>query len=349
MAQQNNEKLNVALVGCGEISNYHMNALKKIKSLQVVAVCDTNEKLVAKKSAEWGVPHYYTNLSEMLDKEAVSIVSVLTPPNFHAPVTIEALKRGINVLSEKPFTMTTSDSALILKSSKETSAKLTVDYNWLFNRVMLKALSLVKNNELGKILLVDVKVLHPNWDPMASNKDHWCHKLPGGRFGEMLTHPVYFLQSFLGDNLTVGQVLSYKSGDYSWMPHDELHVTLQNGVCPGQIYVSFNAPRPAIEVNVYGSKKILNIDVLNQTIIEHGPRSLSKVDSFKDSLGTSYKISSSVLKNGIEYLMQQRGEFSFRYVYTSFEKSIRENIEPLVTPMMASNTVRLVEEICNHL
>ena len=184
---------------------------------------------------------------------------------------------------------------------------------------------------------------------MAATENHWCHKLPGGRFGEMLTHPIYLIQSFLGDDLDVREILPFKRGKFSWMPHDELHVTLQNDKSPGHFYISFNAPRPAVLVDVYGSKRILKIDVLNQTIIEQGARSLSKVDSFKDSLGISYKISSSITKNALEYFLRARGEFSFRYAYTSFEKSIRENTAPLVTPTMAYNTVKITEEICRHI
>lgn len=130
------------------------------------------------------------------------------------------------------------------------------------------------------------------------------------------------------------------------MPIDELHVTLQSEKSPGFIYVSFNAPRPAVLIDIYGSEKILKIDILNQTIVELWYRTLSKIDSLRDSLGLSYKISASTMRNGLEYLLRARGEYSFHYVYNSFAKSIKEGKEPLVSPIMACNTVRIVEEIC---
>lgn len=183
------KKLNVAFVGCGEIANSHMNSLKKIRDLQVVAVCDVDEKKVYEKSREWGVPNYYTNFTEMLEKEDISILSILTPPNFHAPVAIEAIKRGVNVLCEKPLTVVSHDSELIVQTLKSGNTKLTVDYNFLYNKVMSKALALSQNGEIGKILSVQINFLHPSTDPMASDKNHWSHKMVGGRFGEMLHAP----------------------------------------------------------------------------------------------------------------------------------------------------------------
>jgi len=87
--------------------------------------------------------------------------------------------------------------------------KLTVDYNALFSRTMMKALDLVTQIAVG-VLRMEVRMLHTKEDAMAANSKHWRHKLPGGRFGEMFAHPVYLLQAFPGDALEPACVLAEK-------------------------------------------------------------------------------------------------------------------------------------------
>jgi len=111
-------KMNLAIAGCGAIARDHLNALRGIDALNLVALCDIDEQSVRRMSRECNVSQCYTDFSEMLKKEHLSIVSILTPPQTHASMAIEAISHGINVLLEKPLTMTTSEAKLIWKLSE---------------------------------------------------------------------------------------------------------------------------------------------------------------------------------------------------------------------------------------
>jgi len=285
----------------------------------------------------------------MLDKEDISLMSILTPPQSHASLAIEALRRGVNVLVEKPLTMTSSEAERIFDALESSTAKLTVNYIWLFTKVMAEALHMIKSGAIGGVLQAEIKVLLTKDDPMASDKNHWCHKVLGGRFGEMLPHPVYALQASLGNEFQVKEVYAEKRGDYYWMPYDELNTVLQDGTGLGHIYVSFNAPRHAILVTVYGTKAVLQMDLVNQTLIVLGPRNAGKVESATDTLSLSWRLATSTMTNAIDFLMLQKGEYPIRSIYNLFIHSIERNTEPPVTPDMAYNTVRIVEEICNKI
>jgi predicted dehydrogenase len=340
------EKHNVAIVGCGIIAQTHLHALKKLNSLKVVAVCDADKDKAIAASKKWKIDHYYTDFSKMLSDENISILSVLTPPSSHAFIAIEAIKRGINVVVEKPLTMTTKEAEAIVNALKESKAKMTVVYHWLFSNAMLKSLSLIKEQRIGEVLNVDINVLeNPREDPMTSDQNHWSHKLFGGRFGEMLPHPVYVLQSILGDELRTQDILISKRGNLPWMPHDQLLAILQCEKGFGSIYVSFNSPRESVIVDVYGTKGILRIDLTSQIVLQFRSRSARKLSIGKDSLAQASKSILLTVKNALEYVSHEPGDIS--KVYTIFKECIgKESSEPLVTPQMAYNTVRIVEEIC---
>jgi predicted dehydrogenase len=343
-------RMNVALVGCGGIARYHVKALSRMDTIKLVAACDIVEKKAAKMAAEWNIPHYYTSFSEMLDKESPSIISILTPTQTHAPLAVEAVNHRINVMSEKPLTLTTQDAASIHDSLKRNKGvKLTVNYNILMTRVMRKALSMVRNGQIGEILGVDIQFLNTKEDPMASDKNHWCHRLPGGRFGAMLPHPVYIAQAILGDSLEVLDVQSEKRGNYSWMRHDELHAIVRGSAGVATIYVSFNCPRQAVQVRIYGRDRILLVDTLDQTLIELGPRVIGKMGAATDSLRLSWKLLAHTARNAVTYVFREPGQASFQMTYSSLMNSITNDYPPIVTPEMAYHTVEIDEKICKEL
>jgi predicted dehydrogenase len=343
-------RMNIALVGCGAIARNHVKAVLRTGNAHLVAVCDTVEKSAAQMAAEWKIPHYYASLSDMLKNEDLSIVSILTPVKTHAPLAVEAINHGTNVLLEKPLTMTIQEADQVLESLKKNrGVKLTVNYTMLMSKVMKKALTLARNGQLGEILGIDIKFLHTRDDSMTSDMNHWSHRLPGGRFGEMLSHPVYVIQAILGDNLSVENVQTAKRGNYSWMPHDELYAMLRGGDGLATIHVSFNCPRPMVQVSIYGTERILLVNTLDQTLIELGARAVGKTEAAKDTLRLSEKLLAYAAKNAATYLFRESGQTAFEMAYESLIDSIRYDRPPLVTPEMAYHTVEIVDRICKSL
>jgi len=342
------ETYNVGIVGCGYIAQTHLKVLKKVDGLKVVAVCDSDEKKAAATSRKWSLNNSYGDFLKMLSNEDISILSILTPPASHAYLAIEAIRRGINVLIEKPLTMTTAEADPIIKALEGSKAKMTVVYHWLFSKAMLKSLSLIREGKIGEVLNVKVEALHAWWqDPMTRDPNHWSHKLPGGRFGEMLPHPVYILQAILGDSLQTLNISALKRGTIEWMLNDELQVILRSDECIGLIYVSFNAPRESTNVTIYGTKGILRIDLTQQTLLRLGPRNVGKLSVAMDSLSIDFRMLFSTIKNALEYSFSEHGQPSISNVYNMFRESISQTTEPPVTAKMAYNTVRIVEEICD--
>jgi predicted dehydrogenase len=339
----------VGLVGCGAQAKEHVIALRNMKYFRVVALCDADQKRVTEAAREWKVDHYYTQFSDMLEKENLSIATIITPPQSHASLIIQAIQRGVNLLVEKPLTTSTSEAESILKNLGGSQVKLTLNYNALFSRVMLRALALVKEGDIGEVLGMEVKMLDPQDDPMTADPNHWAHKLPGGRFGEMLSHPIYLVQSVLGNNLIVENVTPNKRGNFSWMKYDELHIILKSSIGIAHVYCSFNSPRQEMQIEIFGSKKILRIDLENQTLIAVAHRTLSKTGSAKDSLGVSGALIFQTARNSLNYLFVKRGQRAIQMAYATLVESISKHRDLIVTPEMANNTVKISETICNRI
>jgi predicted dehydrogenase len=112
----------------------------------------------------------------------------------------------------------------------------------------------------------------------------------------MLTHPIYLVEYFLG-SVKLENIHVSKIGPYPWMRSDELVATLSGGDRFGQFYASFNSPRQAIELNLYGEKAFLQMDLINGTVNVLPSRPVKKVDIATDSIKRAEQIVSSTLSN----------------------------------------------------
>ena len=341
--------MKVGIVGCGEVSEFHFIVWRDI-GMPIAAVCDVDENTAKQAAQKWKIPRYYTDSSSMLQNEDLSVISICTPPQFHADLAIEALRSGCNVIVEKPFTVTVKEADKVMDELPKSSAKLTVIQNQLFEQSMVRAMEQIRAGSIRQVIGMNVGMLHSKDEEIASNKNHWSHKLPGGRFGETLPHPVYLLQAVLG-KLEVKSVLTDKLGPHPWMPFDELRVTLEADEKIGTIHISFNAPgshKDNVYADIYGTGGALHIGIypvssLITTKPGHGIW-------LSENITNQAKIGFAYLKT---ILAKGKGPRTFRpahaLIIRSFVESIVGNRELLVTPEMAYEHVRITEQICKQI
>lgn len=340
-------KLDIALVGCGFIANEHVRIWHRMPQTRVVAVCDINEKLASQFAHRWKIPSYYTQLSELLEQDA-QLIDICTPPRTHASLAVQAMEKGRHVLLEKPLAMTTKEADVIVRCQKAKGVRLGVIHNILFEPPVLKACSIVEKGRVGEVIGMQVDFLHTIHDAMLTNTQHWCHRLPAGRFGEMLAHPIYLLRHFLGD-LELENVEAYKVGHYPWMPYDELHVTLQADGRLGKIYVSFNSPRDALFLTIYGRKSIIRVDVITTALIEMPPlRLYDRFGKGRDPLRQAYQLLISTAKNSAKIIFKKWRSGHETYMRLFVDSLLGER-EPPVSIQDTYKTTEVLEEICERL
>jgi len=178
--------------------------------------------------------------------------------------------------------------------------KAGVVHNWVVEPNISRAKSIVKEGVLGEVINIEVEALNTKTDQMLANKDHWCHKLVGGRVSEMLPHPIYLIKNFLGPDLSFESLNVSKVGDYDWVNSDELCATFRVGNAFGRAYASFNSPRDAIFVNIYGKKAYLKTDIINSTFVLFSERENKRWSKGFDSLKQAGQITSSTVNNVVK-------------------------------------------------
>lgn len=263
------KSLRAGIIGCGHIAQEsHIPCLNKIKGVNVVAICDRDEDLANRISKRFNIGRYYTDFSEMINRESLDFVDICTSPASHADLSVQAATAGCHVLVEKPMAMNLNEADTMVEAAREHKINLCVVHSMLFEPVVAKAISLEKEGVLGKLTGIDMRFAWTENSEGVIDKDHWYHKLPGGAFGEMLPHTVYLARSFLDDVEPI-VVRTKKLSNSDWLPADELRVILESKRGIVTINVSLNWPTDTIMLDIFGTKMNLHVDLMNSALIKY--------------------------------------------------------------------------------
>ena len=153
------KKLRIGIIGCGWIADSHMNAYKNQPDVEIVAGADLIPGKAAKFFAKHGIEGAksdYASHKEMLDDESLALdaVSICTYNRQHAEPAIYALKKGVNVLLEKPFTVTLEEAIEVMKAEKESGKVLSIGFQPRLDANMQMIKKICQSGELGEIYYI---------------------------------------------------------------------------------------------------------------------------------------------------------------------------------------------------
>jgi predicted dehydrogenase len=150
------EKLKFGIVGTGWIAEAHVESLKQMPDVEIVAGADLVEGKAEKFFKRYGVPNVrcYPDHKAMLEAEDLDAVCVCTYNTTHAQCTIDSLKKGVNVLLEKPMCVTIEEAADIIRAEKESGKLLSIGFQPRMDDNMKMIKKIVQSGELGKIYYI---------------------------------------------------------------------------------------------------------------------------------------------------------------------------------------------------
>ena len=112
-------RIKVGIIGMGFIGVSHIEAIRRIGFLELVAVADWNYELAKKKAGEYYIPKCYATIDELLADPEIQAVHNCTPNNLHLEVNEKIIKAGKHVFSEKPLARTAGETKQMLELLKQ--------------------------------------------------------------------------------------------------------------------------------------------------------------------------------------------------------------------------------------
>lgn len=151
---------NVAIVGLGFVGCQHAEAIFKSPRAELYALCDTSPERLNRLATKYNCKKQYTDYSQLLNDDNVSIVYICTPNQLHAEQAVQALSNGKHVFVEKPLANTIEDCRKVAKAAKQYNKKLMVGYICRFSKVFEAAKKMSEDGTLGEVIYLEGDYIH---------------------------------------------------------------------------------------------------------------------------------------------------------------------------------------------
>ena len=195
----NDTILRFALIGCGRVSGKHIDAIDRLEGAVLVAICDLDKQIRLEKGEELKIPTY-DDYHEMLKKEKIDVVNVLTESGSHAEIVVNIAKYKKHIVVEKPMALTLTDADAMIHECDNNNVKLFVVKQNRYNLPIQKLREAIEQKRFGKLVMGTVRVRwcrDQNYYDQAPWRGTWAHD--GGVFSNQASHHVDLLEWMMGD------------------------------------------------------------------------------------------------------------------------------------------------------
>jgi predicted dehydrogenase len=314
-------RLTAGLVGYGRWARaIHVPALRH-NGVRLLGIADVNEGALAAAPKCVSTFKDYRDLLDIKPDLAV----ICAPDKIHAEICIEAIKRGINVLTEKPVATSTREASGIKEAG--TGSQLCVMHQYKFFEPFLKLRSVISRHELGEITSAKIFFAH-------GRPHDWWHGVIPEDFPVHVMHPFYLLEWIFGRPT---EVTGIRDGHSFYGQFATRSGPIQVDICqfPGE-------GKHLFKVDVTGTN--CSIEAADPPCVwwlGHNVRSVIRLSakSYVDQTKRLLRLLST-------YPLQSQVQFALGtcdLVVKRFLKSIETETEPPVTLREAFNALRYAE------
>ncbi len=146
-------RVKAGIVGAGFISGAHVDALRRLGYVDVVALAGEGDEEARTRAAEWWIPRAYGDYRDLLADKDVQVVHNCTPNWLHFEVSKAALQAGKHVLSEKPLAVNSQQSSALVRLVRDLPLVAAVDFNHRSYPQIRQARRMVQTGRLGRVQL----------------------------------------------------------------------------------------------------------------------------------------------------------------------------------------------------
>ena len=187
----------VAVIGCGVISELHLQCFTRAPGARVVAVCDLREERARAAAERFGVPRFTTRARELFDDPGVDAVSICTDHASHAALACAALAAGKHVLCEKSLARTAADLRRMLAAAAARPDLVAAGvFQHRFEPLPRALRALIADGAFGTLLTAS-GALHCLRDASYFRKDAWRGTVRGEGGSVLINQSIHYFDLLL--------------------------------------------------------------------------------------------------------------------------------------------------------
>ena len=144
----------MGLVGPGFVGMHHIDAVRRLGFVDVVAIADGNEALAREKAAAVGVPKAYGSFDALAGDPDVDVIHNTTPNFLHGPVIRAAIAHRKHIISEKPLASSATEAHALWTAAADAGIVHAVTFNYRGNPLVQQARATIAQGDLGPVHFV---------------------------------------------------------------------------------------------------------------------------------------------------------------------------------------------------
>lgn len=253
-------KVKFGIIGCGRIAQRHAEHIAKFGVL--AAVCDNVPEKANALAQKFNATPYH-DVEDMLSKiNGIDVISICSPNGLHASHAIQSLRKGYNVLCEKPMAINVNDCGEMIKAAEISNKRLFAIKQNRFNPPIVAVKKAIDEGRLGKIFSIQLSCFWNRNADYYANSWKGSKDMDGGTLFTQFSHFIDLLYWMIGD---VKNVQAYMS-NYTHQDIIEFEdtgvviVEFHNGVI-GTINYTVNSYEKNMEgsLSIFGEKGTVKI------------------------------------------------------------------------------------------
>ena len=256
-------KLQVALIGCGNIANGHMRGIREhLDRVDVIGAVDVDESRACEFAERYDIPYYYTKSTALLKAQKPDFVVITSPSGDHFENCIQSLEAGAHVLCEKPLAGSLAQLDQIEAVAQRMGRTCTSVLQWRYGSSGQYVKRLIEQNKLG---LPRVGICQTTWFRDANYyetpwRGKWATEL-GGVSMTLGIHAMDFFLWLMGEWVEVSGTIRTLDRDIEVENISLAHVQFRNGALASVINSALS-PRQESYIRIDCQKATLELQHL---------------------------------------------------------------------------------------
>ena len=145
------QETRIGVVGCGFWSGFQVAGWGELKCAPVVSVCDRERARAEALAARFGIPRVYADAEELIARERLDVLDVITDPRAHEQLVRLAAGGGIPVICQKPLAPTLAAAEGMVLACREVGVPLFVHENWRWQAPIRALKRVLESGVIGRV------------------------------------------------------------------------------------------------------------------------------------------------------------------------------------------------------
>lgn len=147
-------KIRAGIIGAGFVGPHHLDAVRRLGYVEVVAIAASSLESAEKKAARLGIERAYSSYEELLADRTIEVVHVCTPNYLHYAVVMAAIRSDKHVICDKPLALTAVEAREMRDYARAAGIVNAVAFNYRFCPMVEQARAMVAGGEIGNVRFV---------------------------------------------------------------------------------------------------------------------------------------------------------------------------------------------------